>query len=728
MAVRTAMAFRLAISLWFVAAVLLPFSRAGGQDTAYPPVDAQIPGPASPAAFSSWLADVKHWREERLVRMGYDGRNYARPELQWTQRNFICVQMMIEEKDFFDREKSQYTVDHYLDALEKQYGGIDSVLIWDTYPNLGIDDRNQFDRLRDLPGGIGSVKDMVAAFHRRNVRVLFPETPWDMGTRDEGATDWDALAKLLASVGADGILGDTMDGVPHAFLRASEDAGRPLALQPEGLPPEEALAWNEMSWGYWSYPSVPMISRYKWLEHRHMPVLTSGGLHHIPGIQAAFFNGVGYADQQDVIGIHNGFTARESEALRRVVSIERAFADLLVGAEWEPHTPTLQFGVFASKFTGRDQTLWTLINRNDYGVKGKQLRMLNVPGTRYFDLWRGTELKPERTADQGQTVELQFEMEPQGFGAVLAVKGQQIPAALESLLATMRTLSVRSLSEYDDTWAVLPQRLVSITASHASKAAPEGMVLVPAGRFSFRVKGVEVAGKNDVGVDVQYPWEDAPRRFHDHEMEMKPFYIDRFPVTNEQFKRFLDATHCSPKDTHNFLRDWHDGSYPEGGADRPVTWVSLEDARAYAHWAGKRLPHEWEWQYAAQGGDGRVYPWGNEWNASAAPVPDKGRRLSGADRVDAHPGGASPFGVMDMVGNVWQWTDEFEDAHTRSAILRGGSYYQPSGSMWYFPEAYRLDEHGKYLLMAPSLDRSGTIGFRCVVDSSESAGGLKISW
>jgi formylglycine-generating enzyme required for sulfatase activity len=727
MVVRTAMAFRLAISLWSFAALLLSFSQAGGQDTAYPPVDAQIPGPASQAAFSNWLADVKHWREERLVRMGYDDSNYARPELQWTQRNFICVQMMVEEEYFFDREKGVYTVDRYLDALEKQYGGIDSVLIWDTYPNLGIDDRNQFDRFRDLPGGIGAVKDVVAAFHRRNVKVLFPETPWDMGTRDEGATDWDALTKLLAGVGADGILGDTMDGVPHAFLRASEDAGRPLALQPEGLPPEEALAWNEMSWGYWSYPFVPMISRYKWLERRHMPILTSGGLHHIPGIQAAFFNGVGYADQQDVIGIHNGFTARESEALRRVVSIERTFADLLVSAEWEPHTPTLQFGVFASKFAGRDQTLWTLINRNDYSVHGKQLRILNVPGTRYFDLWRGTELEPERTADHGQTVELQFEMEPQGFGAVLAVKGEQISAALESLLATMRTHSVRRLSEYDDTWAVLPQRVVSITASPASKAAPEGMVPVPGGRFSFRVKGVEVAGKNDVGVDVQYPWEDAPRRFHDHEMEVKPFYIDRFPVTNEQFKRFLDATHYSPKDTHNFLRDWHDGSYPEGGADRPVTWVSLVDARAYAHWAGKRLPHEWEWQYAAQGNDGRVYPWGNQWNASAVPVPDKGRRLTGADRVDAHPIGASPFGVMDMVGNVWQWTDEFEDTHTRSAILRGGSYYQPSGSMWYFPQAYRLDEHGKYLLMASGIDRSGTIGFRCVVDSSESPDALTIS-
>jgi iron(II)-dependent oxidoreductase len=99
------------------------------------------------------------------------------------------------------------------------------------------------------------------------------------------------------------------------------------------------------------------------------------------------------------------------------------------------------------------------------------------------------------------------------------------------------------------------------------------------------------------------------------------------------------------------------------------------------------------------------------------PTPDQGRTLTGPAEVTAHPQGASPFGVMDMVGNVWQWTDEFEDEHTRSAIVRGGSYYQPQGSMWYFPQAYRLDEHGKYLLMAPSLDRSGTIGFRCAADA-----------
>jgi len=126
------------------------------------------------------------------------------------------------------------------------------------------------------------------------------------------------------------------------------------------------------------------------------------------------------------------------------------------------------------------------------------------------------------------------------------------------------------------------------------------MVGIPAASFVFRVNGIEIEGANDEGVDFQYPWENSARRFHEQKIEIKSFWIDEYPVTNAEFRLFLDATHYHPVDDHNFLKNWNGNQFPSGWDRKPVTWVSLDDARAYAQWAGKRLPHEWEWQYAAQ--------------------------------------------------------------------------------------------------------------------------------
>ena len=120
------------------------------------------------------------------MRAGLSGAAYERPELKWAQSSFIQPQTMVEDRYFYDPVARRYTVDRFLDDLDKRYGGIDSVLIWPVYPNIGIDNRNQYDLLRDMPGGIAGLQQMVADFHRRGVRVLFPVMPWDMGTRDGG--------------------------------------------------------------------------------------------------------------------------------------------------------------------------------------------------------------------------------------------------------------------------------------------------------------------------------------------------------------------------------------------------------------------------------------------------------------------------------------------------------------------------------------------------------------
>jgi iron(II)-dependent oxidoreductase len=517
----------------------------------------------------------------------------------------------------------------------------------------------------------------------------------------------------MAEIGADGANGDTFNGMPRAFRDASDATGHALVLEPEIYRgDEERLAWNNQSWGYWEYPFIPSISKLKWLETRHMVnVCRRWGRDKTDDLQYAYFNGVGFESWESIWGIWNEITPRDAEALRRVAHIERHFADLLVSADWEPHTPTLQYGAFASKFSRGAQTLWTVVNRNAYDLAGRQIEIPYAAGARYYDVWNGVALQPEV---RGERVTISFAMEPHGFGGVLQTSGSG--TALDGLLARMQQLARTPLSAYSHAWRFLPQQISEIEPSPLAASAPPGMVQIPAAQFEFRVSGIEIEGDNDIGVDVQYPWEDSPRRQHLKTLDLKSFYMDRHPVTNAEFKKFLDAAHYHPNDDHNFLKDWSNGSYPAGWADKPVTWVSLEDARAFANWAGKRLPHEWEWQYAAQGADGRMYPWGAEWDAAAVPAPETRRVMRGPDDVGRHPRGASPFGVEDLVGNVWQWTDEVVDEHTRAGILRGCSYYQPQGSHWYFPQAYKLTEHGKYLLMSPGKDRSAALGFRCVVD------------
>ncbi|MGO8720772.1 MAG: formylglycine-generating enzyme family protein [Acidobacteriaceae bacterium] len=696
------------------------------QDTQNRPKGQQIPvpdcltytfgeyNPCPAGTHAAWLKDVRHWRAERLIRIGYDGARYSLPALQWTQSSFIQPQMMVQDRYLYDPVSGKYTVDRYLDDLQKRYGGIDAVLVWSTYPNMGIDDRDQLDMVRSMPGGVAGVQQMVADFHRRGVRVLFPMMMWDQGTRDPGMPWPQAIAEFMKQLNADGVNGDTQDGVPLAFSLAAEKVGHPLAFEPEGSPSDEALAWNVMTWGQYRFPFAPEIDRFKWLETRHMVNISHRwNRNKTDDLQFAFFNGIGWESWENIWGIWNGITPRDGEATRRMATVERGVAPFLVSAGWEPLYPTTFYGIFASRWPLGDKTVWTIVNRNEYDVTGRQMSVPAKDGMRYFDLYHGVELKPDR---EGSNDVLSFAIEAHGFGAVLATPGEP-DAAMQLLMVRMKAMTTRPLSSYSSEWKTLPQQLVAIPATKPAASAPGGMTWIPAADYVFKVHGIEIEGGDDIGVDVQYSWEDMPRRFHEHKMHIDAFYIDKYPVTNAEFKKFLDASHYEPKDKLDFLRDWKNGTYPDGWGNKPVTWVSLEDARAYAKWAGKRLPHEWEWQYAVQGTDGRIYPWGNEWNAAAVPTPDTGRTMASAADVNAHPAGASPFGVMDMIGNVWQWTDEYVDEHTRAGILRGGSHYQPQGSIWYFPQAYRNDEHGKLLLMAPSYDRSGAVGFRCVVDA-----------
>jgi formylglycine-generating enzyme required for sulfatase activity len=187
--------------------------------------------------------------------------------------------------------------------------------------------------------------------------------------------------------------------------------------------------------------------------------------------------------------------------------------------------------------------------------------------------------------------------------------------------------------------------------------------------------------------------EGSAKHHPQHSVQVAPYYIDRYPVTNREYKRFLDETeHPVPSysvswcETRDYNWDPETRSFPEGKSDHPVVLVTWKDALAYARWAGKRLPTEAEWELAARGTKGRTWPWGNKPISGCSNTSEAG--IGGTTPVfHFMPKGDSPEGVADLIGNVWEWTSSlfrpypYDPEDGREAldangwrVLRGGSW------------------------------------------------------
>lgn len=191
---------------------------------------------------------------------------------------------------------------------------------------------------------------------------------------------------------------------------------------------------------------------------------------------------------------------------------------------------------------------------------------------------------------------------------------------------------------------------------------------------------------------------------------MDAYQIGKYPVTNAMYARFIGETGYHPEDYHNFLRHWVNGTYLPEDENKPVVWVSQQDAIAYAQWAGGRLPYDWEWQYAAAGPEALKYPWGNKPDKSLCNV--SGDALADVDR---YKDGTSVFGVMDMIGNAREWTAHvIDDGMHLFTLLRGGCHYQ-APHFWHADGGMvQTDHHLKFQLLSEGQNRCGTVSFRIV--------------
>jgi formylglycine-generating enzyme required for sulfatase activity len=254
-----------------------------------------------------------------------------------------------------------------------------------------------------------------------------------------------------------------------------------------------------------------------------------------------------------------------------------------------------------------------------------------------------------------------------------------------------------------------------------SEVLDQSMISVPAGEFLMG---------SESGLDNE-----KPQRL----VYLDAFEIDRFEVTNAQYRRFIIATGRRPP------RYWSGVDYPPGQADLPVVGVEWLNAEAYCAWVDKRLPTEAEWEKACRGTDGRTYPWGDTWDMDRANVglphseprsglwdrawillqePKQASDLPGLSSVGSYPEGASAYGVMDMAGNASEWVTDwynwggYWDLPDRNPVgteppwnrcLRGSSWYVPYGdpSQGQFRSrcAARNSSHGA--------DNDARMGFRC---------------
>jgi len=678
-----------------------------------------IPAPEDPAEWAEWRRKLQQWADSERSQLGavlYD------PEAQaWASRAYAQAMLMLWDHELIDHETGQWKVDALLDRAEREFGGYDVVVLWNNYPLSGLDPRHQLAYYDDLPGGRAGLREAVRRFHARGVRVLVDHKPWIPEPTPGFANVEEAFVDLVRECELDGVYLDCSAGPEDHFREA-------LAVQagPDKVFCSEAPARREPRFGHevgsWLQftedTQAPGSYVNRWLDRNHL-VYESRRYFYDPirELQRAWFNGGGHVLWENVFGYWAAYSPRYRSWLRLTLAAQRRFADFFLHGEWEPH---LDIGchprLYTTRWQWKGRTLYTLVNRRGHTI---QKRLIKVPiesGMQYVDLISGERLDVF-SEQEGERI-LRGRIQRDGVAGILATP--EIDPELAEFLAEQRARFAAadwSAADWEGEHRLteLPHLLRLVPPTSSVGGCPEGMVRIPdytgwmTTRYRMRECGY-IAG----AVDERHVYDG----FHQESPYSRPVRIERvaidaFPVTNAEFQRFLQGTGYQPRDARNFLAHWENGAPRPGEERHPVVYVSLTDARAYAAWAGKRLPREEEWQRAAQGQEARIWPWGATFEAGRC-----NHATDGTSPVDAHRDGCTPEGVWDLSGNVWEMTEsERTDGHTRYQILKGGSWYFRDNSAWLFDMgAQPADWGAKQILLCDAWDRCATVGFRCVTD------------
>lgn len=748
--------------------------------------------PGGSVSYNIWLDYYQgDWREgmrlmfqERYlydVEPGtFDDSLLKREDQKWFRSCYAVNLMMNWDTRFFDYTDGKFHVKEHLERMKKLMGGYDVYSIWPTWPALGMDQRNQWDMFRDLPGGYDKLREISDQCHAMGTRFFVCYNPWDESTRStEG--HFDGMTTITKAVDIDGFVLDTKGGSSKE-LQDAADAARPgVIMYSEGMAVPVDMQGIPSGRVHNALYYCPMLNLNKFIkpDFAIFRVAEEGKEPIRREFNVSFFNG--YGTEMNNFGPgHFEFSDDQMRYWGKLLRIQRENREAFLNFDYRPLLPTLKDHIYVNEWPMADKTIYTVYNLCPEGFKDLLFDVTPKEGTHFVDLYSHDELTPENK-DGKWYIPVQveafnsYELGTNNESTVTAIA--QLPSLLNVNLKSdeltfsaskgtkirvwaglpsyekepkeysVEERTIRLLEEFPkfegkfivqlfEKDALIDERVITIvpgTARMISRSvstepatkAPKGMVKIPAGLFrcdNYRIGDSFIA----------YP-EDLTKK--GESVRMKAFYMDQFPVTNAQYKEFLDASGYQPADKTNFLKHWENGKIPAGMENYPVIYVTLEDAQAYAAWAGKRLPTEMEWQYAAQTEKGNEWPWIQKkpvsriedfitntlsvWKLEGI-EPDRCNLGDGSlYPVGKYPKGKNAYGLQDLVGCVWQLTnDVYDNTSYRYVMVRGGSYFLPSSSFWYIQGGPRELYFRQYLLrVSPSFERKATVGFRCVKDA-----------
>jgi formylglycine-generating enzyme len=450
--------------------------------------------PDHPADWPAWRAALARWRAEAAARIGYDDTAYAAPEYAWTRSCHVVALAWLWDELLYDHEAARFTPELFCAKAECEFGGFDGIVLWHAYPVIGIDERNQFDFYREVPG----IRELVADLQASGLRVFVNYNPWDVGTRREPVADDLAIARLVEALDADGVFLDTMKEAQPG-LRAALDAVQPgIALEGESTLPLARTCDHHLSWAQWFADSeVPGVLRARWFEQRHMLHHTRRwNRSHTEELHNAWLNGVGMLVWENVFGAWVGWNERDKELLRAMRPFQREYADLLATGDWTPlAAASPDAGVVASRWSDGETTFWALANRGDaYSgpvgeLEGKlpaQGIAAFVGGEQVMAAGGGDASFPARDAVRVPAPLVRVHALPDGFA----------PVEPRAVTAVFRRRETGTYGEapYVEEWKPLPPRLHDFV--EVDRPAPRG-------RFAIAVH--EVAGPDGeplTGIDL----------------------------------------------------------------------------------------------------------------------------------------------------------------------------------------------------------------------------------